>query len=311
MKYDVVVPLLKTDLPTLLKNISYLKDNLPCKRIVIIGKEDLRNEIKSDSMLYFVDEDTLFDGLTFNKIKQIKTDISGNGCRSGWYFQQFLKMAYANVCIDDYYLIWDADTIPVRKIDFFDSEGKPFLDYIDYKSYDECYTPAQLALLPNNQLEKKEHKSFIAEHMLVNVKIMKQLIEDLTFNSSAGKKTFYENIMYSIPSNLINLSGFSEFECYAAYLLNKFPFSHTMRKWKNLRNGRVYIGDEVSKDNLLWISKVFDVVSLEECDSKWFLCTIIKKIKPSICFQDMYNIINPIYNKYYTVRMLLRSLIKS
>ena len=36
---------------------------------------------------------------------------------TGWYFQQLLKYSYAYENVeDDYYLIWDADTIPLRPI---------------------------------------------------------------------------------------------------------------------------------------------------------------------------------------------------
>ncbi len=309
--FDVVIPILKIDLPTFLKNIPYIQKHIPCKRIVVIGNIELYDAVKDNKDLVFIDEDKLYQGLSIQNIKNIKKQISGSSQRAGWYFQQFLKMAYSTICKDDYYLIWDADTIPVRKIEFFDSKGLPYLDYTDYKSYDECYTSTQLAVLPNNFLKKIEHKSFITEHLLVNVQIMKQLIEDLTYKSPMRKGNFYENIMYSIPVNLINLSGFSEFECYAAYVLKTHPSSYSLRKWKNLRNAKTYIGDNVSKENLKWISEVFDVVSIEDFDSQWFICKSIRGLYPSIKFSRMYEIINPIYQIYFKFRLKIRSLIKT
>lgn len=309
MTYDIVVPLLKTDLPTLLKNIPYLKKNLHGRRIVIIGKQDLYNEIKDDPYLVFVNEDKLVKGLSFEKIKHIKTAISGNGGRAGWYFQQFLKMAYANVCQDDYYLIWDADTIPIKPLSFFDENGVPFMDYRDYESKDECYNETQMNLLPNQILQKKEHKSFIAEHMLINVNIMRELILRLTCENRKGKSSFYENIMYSIPLSMINLSGFSEFECYAAYALNLHKGAYKLRYWKNLRNARTYIG-VITEEKAAWISECFDVISIEDFDNQWLICKLLCQFRKSIRFSKIYRIINPLYNIYFDIRFAIRTLIK-
>lgn len=310
MTYDIVVPLLKTDLQTLLKNIPYLKENLPCKKIVVIGKEDLYDDIKNDPYLNFVNEDKLVEGLTFEKVKNIKKTISNNGGRAGWYFQQFLKMAYANVCQDEYYLIWDADTIPIKPLSFFDANGIPYMDYRNYEPKDECYTETQLNLLPNQLLYKKEHKSFIAEHMLINVKIMRELIDKLTNENSNGKSTFFENIMYSIPRSKINLSGFSEFECYAAYVLNTHNDSYKLRFWRNLRNAKTYIGRDITKEKAKWIAECFDVISMEDFDRQWILCKILCRYHKSIKFSTLYKIINPIYNIYFDVRFAIRTLVK-
>ena len=39
--FDVVIPILKIDLPTFLKNIPYIQKHIPCKRIVVIGNIEL------------------------------------------------------------------------------------------------------------------------------------------------------------------------------------------------------------------------------------------------------------------------------
>jgi hypothetical protein len=72
----------------------------------------------------FYDEDSLIENLTLSKIRNIMKNITGTSERSGWYFQQFLKMAYAYKCQCGHYLIWDSDTIPLNKIIFWDNNGK-------------------------------------------------------------------------------------------------------------------------------------------------------------------------------------------
>lgn len=309
-KLDLVIPIVKVDIPTFRNNLPHLLKFLPVKRIVLIGAKEIEPLVCDLNIVEFQDEDLVVPGLSLSKIKQIKKSISGTDRRSGWYYQQFIKMAYALVCTDEYYLIWDADTIPIKPLSFFDANGIPYMDYRNYEPKDECYTETQLNLLPNQLLYKKEHKSFIAEHMLINVKIMRELIDKLTSENSNGKSTFFENIMYTIPRSKINLSGFSEFECYAAYVLNTHNDSYKLRFWRNLRNAKTYIGRDITKEKAKWIAECFDVISMEDFDRQWILCKILCRYHKSIKFSTLYKIINPIYNIYFDVRFAIRTLVK-
>ena len=47
--------------------------------------------------------------------------------RLGWYEQQFLKMSYSRVCDNEYYLLWDSDTFPVKSVQMFEN-GHPIFD---------------------------------------------------------------------------------------------------------------------------------------------------------------------------------------
>ena len=50
-----------------------------------------------------------------------------NISRSGWYFQQFLKMYACYIDgISDNYLIWDVDIVLLKKLPFFTKNGKYF-----------------------------------------------------------------------------------------------------------------------------------------------------------------------------------------
>ncbi len=310
-KLDIIIPIVKVDIPTFRGNLPYILNNLPVKRIILIGAKEIELLVNDLKEVHFINEDNIIPGLTLNKIKEIKKDISGTERRSGWYFQQFIKMAYAQICNDEYYLVWDSDTIPIKKIVFFDRDGKPYLDYREHVKYDECFFRTQKVLMTNKKLNRTTDNSFICEHLLVNVHIMRNLLHDLEIFGTAQKHTFFENIMYSISKDLINLSGFSEFETYASYVMNEYPNTHILRYWRNLRNAGIYIGKNLSKSNVKWLSESFDVISVEDFNPQWFICKFIAWIdsKHKVQFSTVYKIIQPIYNVVYNLRFKVRNIV--
>ena len=42
--YDVIVPMTKDNLPVFQMNIQYIRKNLDCKRVIVIGAEGLRED---------------------------------------------------------------------------------------------------------------------------------------------------------------------------------------------------------------------------------------------------------------------------
>jgi len=309
---DIIIPLLDIDLYSFLCSYPYIIQNLPCKRIVLIGNEAIRNKIRGLNNVEFIEENYLLDGLTIDRIKELKKELSGNVKRTGWYFQQFLKLGYARICKDDYYLIWDGDTIPINKIDFFTSDGHPYLSYRDYVEFDKCFDSCQNNLLPRQALKKEIHRSYIAEHMLVNVAVMNEFLDVLENNTNVKGNVFYEKIMHSVPLHYINLSGFSEFEAYAAYLLKYHPSLYVERKWKNLRNAKNYIGSNPREKDIAWIKKEFDVISIEDFNSFWVICRMLRWIdrRRYIPFRWIYLFVNPLASILGKVRYIVRDIVK-
>lgn len=313
MKLDVIIPILKNDLNTFLFAYPYLLENLPVKKIILIGDKNIQQEIKNLNYVTFLDENQIIDGLSLKNIQFLKKNISGNDRRSGWYFQQFLKMAYARISTSEYYLIWDADTIPINKIKFFDDKEKPYLSYRNYVKSDICYNIAQSKLLINEQIKKQSYCSFITEHMLIKTEIMKDLLHKIECNTNISGTSFYEKILNSIPLRYINLSGFSEFETYAAFTLKFYPEVYTLRKWINLRTAKIYIGNHPDRNDIEWIKSTFNVISIEKFYSYWFPCKFIKYIdknRKRIAFNTLYKILNPITIFFNTIRPIIRDIIK-
>ncbi len=72
-------------------------------------------------------------------------------------------MQYCKLCKDKYYLIWDCDTIPIKKVNMFSNDRKPYFDVKE--EYNKPYFITMEKLLP--ELGKKYNYSFISEHMLI------------------------------------------------------------------------------------------------------------------------------------------------
>jgi len=69
-----------------------------------------------------IDECKISGGMTINQLRELR--VEGFPARAGWYLQQMAKLGYATVgAPDEHYLIWDCDTVPLRKIDLFDIKG--------------------------------------------------------------------------------------------------------------------------------------------------------------------------------------------
>lgn len=309
---QIVIPLLDTDLPTFRRGYPYILKNLPCKEIILIGNERLRLAVQGMKQVRFANENEIIPGLTFAAVKKLKIELSGTGRRTGWYFQQFLKMGYAEVCEDEYYLVWDSDTIPLHPISFFD-EDKPYLAYRAFVNEDKCYDWAQSKLLPDSALAKKQHLSFIAEHMLFKVSFMQEFLRAIEANNENYGKFFFEKIMNCVPKSVINLSGFSEFEAYAAYVQGGHQGFYKLRKWNNCRDAAAYIGRKPSPEDLSWVGQIFDTASIEDFYRERISCKLINAVDKhhkKIPFKSVYKFLHPIVNDEMRLRGILRNLIK-
>lgn len=260
--FDVVLPLAKKDMTVAIKSIPYLFKMLSPRKVVFIGSKDLKSSLPlSKGKVEFIDEDKVYKGMKFSTIQAIMHDIVGHTKRSGWYLQQFLKMAYAKICKNDYYLIWDADTIPLNPISFFDNNNKCL--FTMKTEYHKSYF-VTLEKLFNGKVKKFVKKSFIAEHMIIDKKIMIELIKKIERNKALKGKYFYEKILYSIDINHIKKQGFSEYETYGNYVFKYHRDKYNMRKLRSLRwRGRKRFGTNPQTSALSKASGEFDLISIE------------------------------------------------
>ena len=234
---SLVIPIISKDFYKISNNFKFYINFIEgIKNVIFIGNEEIEIIIKEMKLslnfpINFINEKILLD---VDKIKQLIKDRNETAVlRSGWYIQQFLKMIYCNICQDKYYLIWDSDTIPVKKVKMFENNGKPIFDV--KTEYYEPYFITMKNIFP--ELGKKFRYSFISEHMIINTKLMKNMINRISDNKNLIGNTWYEKIINCIDPKYLYHSGFSEFETYGSFVKVHYKQVYSIRLWKSLRKG--------------------------------------------------------------------------
>lgn len=314
MEFSLIIPIAKSDVPALKKSIPYIKKYISCEKIYIIGNKTIKNLLaESIEDVSFIDEDCMYDGMSFSTIKAlIEKRYPKAERRTGWYFQQFLKLAFSYVSETEYYLTWDSDTIPLHKIDFFNQEGLPYLDCRPYVPEDEAYFDTIQNLWWDCAVRKCDYNSYITEHMIFSSTIVREMLKEIEDNDQIEGIVFYEKIINAIAKKSLNLSGFSEFETYATYLNSKHRDCFALRRWRNLRHGKVYFGSNPSESQLNWVEKEYDVVSIEDFDKHWFICKYLcneDEIKKRP-FKQVEKKIEPLIEFIYKVRLAVRAMVR-
>lgn len=273
MKYDVVCPLALKDVNSYYKSLNNLEKYVEVKKFVVIGNDEVKKEIefRNDSRVTFVDESLL---VTYSDVydiisKRTKNDQSSLK-RSGWYLQQFLKLSYSLICNDEYYILWDADTMPICKHEMI-VDGHPVFDM--KTEHNEPYFITFSRLFPN--YVKRNPLSYISEHMIVRTEILKEMIKEIGESCLIGD-VWYEKIINAINLEDIPHSGFADYETYGLYCLNKYPDLYKERSWDSLRPASRYFEyDKLRECDYEWIKKDYKAVSFE---AGWKLNKIVNII---------------------------------
>ncbi len=311
--FDVIIPIAMNDVIALKNILPYIFKIFQNNKITIIANKNVLSSFTDEKNLRLIDENEMLPGLQFNSIKKIINRKYPKAVRrTGWYFQQFLKLGYSRICEKEYYLSWDSDTIPLNKIDFFTELGEPYLSKLPPVLHDKAYDTTISNLWPDGSVKKREFNSFVTEHMMFSKRIVTAMLSEIECMPNLNGEYFFEKIMDAIPINELNLSGFSEFDTYAAFVRSKFPEEYVLRDWHNLRHGKAYFGENPSETQLMWVEQSFDVVSIEDFDKQMFLCKFLtsEKIIKRIPFKKIYLVIEPIIKIKYFIRMRIRALIR-
>jgi hypothetical protein len=247
------------DLPVFEIAIKKIQANLPCKNLYVIApsKDCKKMQRKLGRQAQIIPEDEFISGMNIQQLRRLA--IFGFPKNAGWYFQQFLKLQFAFVePADDFYLIWDADTIPLRPMRFFDSNGRMLLTKaMEYHApYFETYRRLFNAD-PNREF------SFISQHMLVQKSIAREMLEKIE-RQTAGNENWAWKIMRSLPP-IDDLHLFSEFETYGHYVKNNHParVAFVERVW--WRFGSEFTGGKIpSERDLEKLARDYEFVSFEK-----------------------------------------------
>ena len=279
LQFDIIIPVSYSDSLFLRKSLPYIRKNIiNAQNIFVIScaqNETAIKEITSQiSRCYFVDEDMLLENLSFSIVDAAVKTKYPQGMRTGWYFQQFLKMGFAKSSYSqEYYLSWDADTIPINKLSFFDAENHPL--YVPKKEYNKPYFDTIRTLLG---LEKWQNYSFIAEHMMFKSSVMRELLKDIEQSSNVGNSWIEKIINATDYDSAKRPEMFSEFETYGTYVTSKYPDLYRIRHINSFREGGLIRGRFITDEILKKMMFDLDTVSFELADTPAFPWNIAHKL---------------------------------
>lgn len=259
-QFDAIVLVTEEHLPMLEKMLPYCKKNVAPKNIYIIAPAEMKLLVDEIQDVIYVDESTVYPELNFNTIQDIIEKITGERKRSGWYLQQFLKMAWAYKCDDPCYVTIDADTFILNPVSFVSDDNKYQLT--PKTEYHQPYFDT-INKLFDDRVRRKKNCSFIAENMIFDCEIMKKMLDEIEANEKLPGHVFFEKILYAINPNDMLQSGFSEFETYGNYVFSKYPEKAMLRPLRTQREALVILGGHPTKEQLNWAARDYDVISVE------------------------------------------------
>ena len=266
--YPCVIPTIVKDYNRLRTNYRRIFDCLPVSKMIFIGpealkavvEEDSKNKVFGDHEVSFMYEGDIMslDDLRplFNSLITPENNLKPTAVN--WYYQQFLKMGYARHCDAEYYLCWDSDTVPLRKIELFSADGKPYLDVKN--EYNNTYFITIERLFGFSKIIQK---SFISEHMFFNVALMKEMLDEIDRTSYEGDN-FGQKIINAVGSDNLN-QGFSEFETFGSWVGMRHSSAYKLRDWRSFRNTNFFMDiSELTQEDIDWLAKDYDAATFEK-----------------------------------------------
>eukprot|EP00039_Didymoeca_costata_P019009 m.335890 g.335890 ORF g.335890 m.335890 type:complete len:413 (-) comp17701_c0_seq1:2363-3601(-) len=286
--YDAMLPvekgdleaLMKAGLPSMTKNLIGLGNMyLVCAANACGPLEVLRNNGKlPDNVIIYPETNYEF------KIHDMKL----NGKKSGWNFQQALKLYTTRTIkeIRDNVLVIDSDTVWMWPTTFFDDEGRALLNYGTKTSgsFDsDCDQGGKghISVLGVKEFMGDQDVTAITHHMMFNREIVETMLQQA--EQSAGMPAW----------RLFKLikPWMSEYEWYAAWATAKYPDRVTtrilpyMNTW-NCDDGHLaglalfsdlrYVAchDDYPKGKAEYASRVISKCGGPKCcvNTKWHLC---------------------------------------
>lgn len=278
--YDIVTACRLKDLNTLCLALPRLQRFLPHRRLVVFtaqGNID-RFSCALGHEIEYIDEDTVFPDLTLEKMKR-EVRLPGFPEGAGWYFQQFLKLSYPQIRPDaQRYLVWDADTIPLRGFSVFGPDGKALLT----PATSAVSRPPRGVILDpetNRKMQQatKPHPpyfenyrnlvgenylsgpSFIAQQMPIHVPTLRAMI-GIIEQRFPSPESWPWKILRNLKGESCNL--FSEYETYSHFALRHAAEFHEVRSLLWSRAGRLKRWPSSTTQFSEW-AKELDYVALE------------------------------------------------
>lgn len=272
MKVQIIIPTTTNDylrMRDLVPERIFLY--LPVKELIFIGNKELNEYVNNDIEKKYkglkvktLNEEEIIErqpviDFFMERVSSIDEDLIPR-VRPGWYYQQFLKMSFSNMSDGGYYVSWDMDTVPLRKLSFFDDCGRPFFDL--KREHNPGYFLTIEKLLG---ISKNVEGSFISEHMIFDREYMKELLSAIEEAPVKGNN-YMEKVINSIDDDYIGL-GFSEFETYGTFVTERHAGAYGCRNFASFRRGSWFVKErDLSEEDMVWLSKDYDAISFENTE---------------------------------------------
>lgn len=217
---DVLIPAIEKDLATLPHVVDAVRTYVrhPIRRILIVAPRKPRIiEFCRNKGCSFIDENTV--------LPITKKDIhyrSRTFERSGWLFQQLLKLNGDKLCSSDYFLVIDADTVLIAS-HRFRQDGRTVFYCRNWSQPEYFRTYRKLM-----GRKAPSPSSFVTHYMLFECRRLARLKREI---EAIHGVPWYTAIIRSM--NRSKPFAFSEYETYANYLYTTDPGGMLLKKARN------------------------------------------------------------------------------
>ena len=210
LRVDVVIPTIAKDTDLLLTMVNSLKTYIrhTINNIYIVSKNtpEIINLCRENNFI-FIDE---FELIGYGKEKITYTYKGIN--RSGWIFQQLLKLSGDKITECDDYIIVDSDTLLINDHHFKNRDKYIFYENEEwhepyFKSYSKIF-----GYRPSNRM------SFTSHMMIFNRQYLRAMKSEMEL---LHKKTWDRVYLSTINEN--EMSCISDYDTYANWVFHNYP----------------------------------------------------------------------------------------
>ena len=280
--FELILLTIERDLPVLSIGLPYIIRFIRPSRIRIIASSPCLKKARElglnrcgGASIDFLDEDKAVPGLDVALVRDLIAKRGGEESRAGWYFKQILNLAYSlREETSPFYLTWDADSIPVRGISFFDPDGRVYMTM--KKENHAPYFATSMNLIG---IGKVAERSFIAEHMMFERDHVRALLKRIDGSDSPTGASIAKRVIGSIAAEDLSGSGFAEYEIYGSFMFATARKRIALRTLPSSRHGTALFGRTPSDVQLFTLSRRYYWASFEDWRILTARTNIIKALR--------------------------------
>jgi hypothetical protein len=217
---DILIPIHPKDvyLIELVINAAKKCSLNPISNIYIVSNlNEIIVDICNANGYIFINEDTIESILPKNKINYTFEGIN----RSGWLFQQLIKLSADTICSEPYVLVLDADTILTQKQVFVSNK-------LHINCSDELHLPYFRVLKKILSIDKVFPLSFVSHYMIFEKNLLKKMKNEI---ERIHSENWINVVLKEFDKN--NISGFSEYEMWGNFLVKFHCCEIYLSYWNN------------------------------------------------------------------------------